>query len=207
MRNVRDIKFVRPVSGRFHTMKSKPSARPKHNSEDVVRCMLEDMGENPDREGLKDTPKRVVKSWDKLYGGYSQSPEEVLKAKFSCSYYDEMILLKNISLFSMCEHHLLPFTGKCHIAYIPGKCGKVVGISKLARLMEVFSRRAQIQEQLTMQIGQAIVKHIQPLGVAVIIEASHLCMSARGVEKPGSSMVTSFMYGHLKRIQLQDRSY
>lgn len=169
-----------------------------NKKEDTIRCMLEDMGENPDREGLKDTPKRVVKSWDKLYSGYKQNPEDILKAKFSCAYYDEMILLRNIPIFSTCEHHLLPFTGKCHIGYIPGKCGKVVGISKLARLMEMYARRAQIQEQLTMQIGEALVKYLKPKGVAVIIEASHMCMVARGVEKPGSSMVTSYMAGVFK---------
>jgi GTP cyclohydrolase I len=169
--------------------------------EEAVRAMLASIGEDPDREGLLDTPKRVIKSWDKLYGGYKQRPEDILKTKFSCEYYDEMILLRNIPLYSMCEHHILPFTGKCHIGYIPGKCGKVVGISKLARLMEMYARRAQIQEKLTMQIGESLVKYIQPKGVAVIIEATHMCMTARGVEKAGSSMVTSFMSGVFKTKQ------
>lgn len=169
--------------------------------EEAVRAMLASIGEDPDREGLLDTPKRVIKSWDKLYGGYKQRPEDILKTKFSCEYYDEMILLRNIPLYSMCEHHILPFTGKCHIGYIPGKCGKVVGISKLARLMEMYARRAQIQEKLTMQIGESLVKYIQPKGVAVIIEATHMCMTSRGVEKAGSSMVTSYMSGVFKTKQ------
>jgi len=168
------------------------------DKEDTVARCLEQIGENSRREGLLDTPRRVVKSWDKLYGGYKQNPEDILKTNFSCEYYDEVILLRNIPLYSMCEHHLLPFTGKCHIGYIPGKCGKVVGISKLARLMEIYARRAQIQEQLTMQIGQSLVKHLKPRGVVVIIEATHMCMTARGVEKAGSSMVTSYMHGCFK---------
>lgn len=165
--------------------------------EETVRRMIQQVGENSSREGLVDTPKRVVKSFDKLFGGYQQDAGTILKTTFS-SCYDEIILLKDISLCSTCEHHLLPFTGKCHIAYIPGICGKVVGISKLARLMEAYARRMQIQEQLTIQIGEALVSNLNPRGAAVIIQATHMCMTARGVEKPGAQMVTSYMYGCFK---------
>lgn len=167
------------------------------DKEEVVRRQIQQIGEDCNREGLLDTPARVIRSYDKLYGGYKQRPEDVLKTTFSCEY-DEIILLRDIPLYSTCEHHLLPFVGKCHIGYIPGECGKVIGVSKLARLMEVFARRMQIQEKLTMQIGTALVKSLKPKAVGVIIQASHMCMTARGVEKPGSSMVTSYMYGAFK---------
>ena len=168
------------------------------DKEDTILRQIEQIGEDASREGLKETPSRVVRSFEKLYGGYKQSPKDVLKTTFS-SRYDEIVLLRDIPLFSTCEHHLLPFTGICHIAYIPGKSGRVVGISKMARLMEVFARRMQIQEQLTVQIGEELVKNLEPKGVAVIIKAAHLCMAARGVEKPGSSMVTSYVYGAFKK--------
>lgn len=167
------------------------------DKEDTVIRSLEQIGEDPKREGLLGTPGRVVRSYEKIYGGYKQKPEDILKTSFS-SYYDEIILLKNIPLASTCEHHMLPFIGTCHIAYIPGKSGKVIGISKLARLMEIYARRLQIQEQLTLQIGEQLVKHLKPRAAAVIIQASHLCMGIRGVEKPGSSLVTSYMYGFFK---------
>ena len=170
----------------------------KNDKEDVITRQLEYIGENSSREGLKNTPSRVIRSFDKLYGGYAQNPSNVLKTTFS-SCYDEVILLRDIPLFSTCEHHLLPFFGKCHIAYIPGKCGRVVGLSKLVRVMEIFARRMQIQEQLTIQIGKELVRNLKPRGAAVIIQATHMCMTARGVEKSGSSMVTSYMQGSFKK--------
>jgi GTP cyclohydrolase I len=169
-------------------------------SETTIRQILKGIGEDPDRDGLKNTPKRVLKSYQELYKGYSQKPEDVLSASFECGY-DEMIILRDIPFYSTCEHHLLPFTGQAHIGYIPGKCGKVVGISKLARLLEVFARRAQIQEQMTMQVGQSLVKFLKPKGVAVVIQAGHLCMQARGVQKAGATMVTSYTWGVFRTKQ------
>ena len=159
--------------------------------ESVVN-ILKYIGEDVKREGLKETPFRVVKSFKKLYGGYSQRPEYILKPLFN-EKYDEMVLLKNIELYSTCEHHMLPFYGKCHIAYIPD--GKVVGISKLARLMECFSRRLQIQERLVGQIADSMNDILKPKGVAVIAECQHFCMTSRGIEKQDSIMITSALRG------------
>lgn len=160
--------------------------------ESNITRIIEYLGDNPNREGLIDTPTRVLRSWDRLYGGYKQKPEEVLKAVFN-EQYDQMVVSRGIELYSTCEHHMIPFFGQCHIAYLPS--GKVVGISKLSRLVEVFARRLQIQERLTEQIAHAINDTLKPKGVAVIIEAKHLCMMARGVEKQNSEMITSCMLG------------
>jgi len=161
--------------------------------EDFVRGILYAIGEEPTREGLRDTPRRVVKSWSELYAGYKQKPAEILSTVFEDGACDEVVLLKNISFSSMCEHHMLPFLGTAHIAYLPK--GKVVGLSKLARLTECFAKRLQIQEKMTSQIANAIEEHLKPLGTAVIIEAHHQCMSCRGVNKQGTMMVTSAMRG------------
>lgn len=166
------------------------------DNRNIVRKMLQAF-ENPDREGLLDTPKRVVKSWDTLFGGYTQNPKEILGTVFDSDNYDQMIVLRDIELFSTCEHHLLAFYGKVHIAYIPN--GKVVGLSKLARLAECFARRLQIQERLTQQIADAVVEHLDCKGVGVVIEAKHMCMLARGVGKQNSVMVTSALRGLFKR--------
>lgn len=163
--------------------------------EDAVIRLLEYLGEDSTREGLRDTPKRVIKSWDRLYGGYHQNPRDVLSRSFSSDGYDEMICLRDIEFYSMCEHHMLPFLGKAKVAYIPGESGRVVGISKLARLVECFARRLQIQERMTQQIAQTIEEVLEPRGVAVEIEAQHLCMVARGVEKQNSIMVTRSLLG------------
>ena len=163
---------------------------------DHITRVLEYIGEDPAREGLLETPSRVVKSWSKLYGGYREDPAEILGKTFE-SECDEMVILKNIELYSCCEHHMLPFIGKVHIGYLPGT-GRVVGISKLARLVECFARRLQIQERLTKQIADAIQKELSPLGVGVIIEAQHLCMQMRGVEKQNSVMATSVMLGQFR---------
>lgn len=161
--------------------------------EENVKRMLQFIGENPEREGLVDTPKRVEKSFAKLYGGYKQNPAEVLKTTFVEGACDEMVLLKNVEFYSTCEHHMLPFFGTMHIGYVPDK--NVVGISKLARLMEVYARRLQIQERLVTQIAEALVKCLQPKGVMVVCEAQHFCMTSRGVEKQNSVMVTSAIRG------------
>lgn len=158
----------------------------------TVSEQLEFIGEDPEREGLLDTPNRVVKSWKELYAGYNKKPEDVLTT-FAAGTYDQMVLLKDIEMYSTCEHHLLPFIGVAHIAYIPNE--RVIGISKLARLLDIYARRLQIQERIGEQVTQALMKHLQPLGAACVIEARHLCMAARGVEKQRSMMTTSSMKG------------
>ncbi len=163
---------------------------------DLMGEVLRAIGEDPQREGLKKTPVRVEESLRFLTSGYQQDAKEVLNGAFYTEAYDEMILVKDIDLFSLCEHHMLPFFGKCHVAYLPDK--KVVGISKIARLVEMFSRRLQIQERLTSQIAEAMVEHLQPQGVAVVIEARHLCMIMRGVQKKDSLAVTRAMLGKFK---------
>src|ERR1041385_4879627 len=159
----------------------------------IVRRMLQEIGEDPKREGLKDTPKRVVKSWSELFAGYKQDPEQILSTVFEDGACDEMVILKDIEFSSMCEHHMLPFRGKAHVAYVPDR--KVVGLSKLARLVDCFARRLQIQENMTTEIAGQIAHHLAPKGVAVIIEAHHQCMSCRGVNKQGTTMITSEMLG------------
>lgn len=157
-----------------------------------IRCQLIHIGEEPNREGLRDTPSRVMRSWDTLYGGYNVDPKDVLTF-FEDDTSNEMVLLKDIEFYSTCEHHMLPFFGKCHIAYLPNK--RVVGISKLARLMEVFSRRLQIQERLCQQITSAMDRLLLPKGSACVLEAQHFCMTSRGVQKQNSVMVTSSLTG------------
>jgi GTP cyclohydrolase I len=161
--------------------------------EELVREMLVRLGEDPDREGLSLTPARVEKAMRFLVKGYHEDPEELLREALFTVTYDEMVIVKDIEMFSLCEHHLLPFFGKVHVAYIPN--GKVIGLSKIPRLIETFSRRLQIQERLTTQIAEAIQNTIEPQGVGVVIEARHLCMMMRGVEKQHSSAVTSSMLG------------
>jgi len=159
----------------------------------LIRKLLEHIGENPEREGLLDTPKRVIKSFKELFGGYAMDPKEVLGTTFEKGEYNQMVICKDIEMYSTCEHHMIPFFGKAHIGYIPGD--RVVGLSKLARLTEVFSRRLQIQEQLTQQIADTLNEVLKPKGVIVVIEAKHLCMCARGAKKQHSSMVTSSIKG------------
>lgn len=163
----------------------------------AVRTILEYIGEDPDREGLKETPARVVKSWSKLFGGYDQKPIDVMKARFSKDGYDQMIILGPVEYWSTCEHHMIPFYGTVQIGYIPGDDGKVVGVSKLARVVEIFARRLQIQERMTEQIANAIEKETGAKGVGVIVRGKHLCMVARGVEKQQSIMTTSALHGVL----------
>lgn len=161
-----------------------------------IRKMLELLGEEPQRKGLKDTPDRVARSLQFLTQGYGMDPREVIGEAIFDADYDEMVLVRDVEVYSLCEHHLLPFFGRCHIAYLPDK--KIVGLSKLARLVEVYARRLQVQENLTTQIATAIEDILKPRGVAVVIEAQHLCMMMRGVEKQNSSMVTSCLLGHFR---------
>lgn len=166
----------------------------QEEAEAAVRVLLRLAGENPAREGLRDTPKRVVKAYKELFGGYATDPVAMLQRTFEeVDGYDEMVLLRDIRLESYCEHHMVPIIGRAHVAYLPRN--RVVGISKLARVVDAFSKRLQIQERLTVQIADTIDHVLQPLGVAVVIEAGHQCMSTRGVHKPGVSMVTSRMLG------------
>lgn len=162
----------------------------------LVRALIGHIGEDSQREGLLETPKRVVKSWKEIYGGYKMDPTKLLSTTFAGEGYDEIVLLDNIEMYSTCEHHMLPFFGKAHVAYIPDK--RVVGLSKLARLVECFSRRLQIQERLTSQIADALQEALRPRAVAVIIQAKHFCMVARGVGKQNSTMTTSCMKGLFK---------
>ena len=155
--------------------------------------MLQLIGEDPDRDGLRHTPERFEKALRYLTSGYHQDPEKLLNGAMFSVCYDQMVLVKDIEIYSLCEHHMLPFFGKCHVAYIPDK--KVVGLSKIPRLVNMFARRLQIQERLTNQIASAIQQKISPLGVGVVIEARHLCMVMRGVEKQNSQTVTSAMLG------------
>src|SRR6202045_2347398 len=160
---------------------------------DMVRRMLQMIGEDPDRDGLRHTPERFEKALRFLTSGYLQDPEKLLNGAMFSVCYDQMVLVKDIEVYSLCEHHMLPFFGKCHVAYIPDK--KVVGLSKIPRLVNMFARRLQIQERLTNQIASAIQQEIAPLGVGVVVEARHLCMVMRGVEKQNSQTVTSAMLG------------
>jgi GTP cyclohydrolase I len=161
--------------------------------EELVREMIVRLGEDPDREGLSRTPTRVAKAMQFLVKGYKDDPEGLLRKALFTVNYDEMVIVKDVEMFSLCEHHMLPFFGKVHVAYIPN--GKVIGLSKIPRLIEAFSRRLQIQERLTTQIAEAIQNTIDPQGVGVVIEARHLCMMMRGVEKQHSAAVTSSMLG------------
>ena len=172
---------------------TEPSTLTSASFEDLVQEMLVRLGEDPQREGLQQTPERVRKSLQFLTRGYTEDAEALLKGALFSVTYDEMVIVKDVEMFSLCEHHMLPFFGKVHVAYIPN--GKVIGLSKVPRLIELFSRRLQIQERLTTQIAETIQKVIEPQGVGVVIEARHLCMMMRGVEKQHSSAVTSSMLG------------
>ncbi len=165
--------------------------------ENAVKAMMKHVGEDPEREGLLDTPKRVKKAYEFIYGGYKEDPKEILESALFTSSNDEMVLIKDIEFYSTCEHHLLPIIGRVHVAYIPE--GKVVGLSKIPRVVNVFARRMQIQEQLTEQIADAIMETINPKGVAVVIQARHMCMEMRGVEKINSTTTSSALRGLFKK--------
>jgi GTP cyclohydrolase I len=165
--------------------------------EAAVREILIGIGEDPDREGLRDTPARVARAYRELFAGLGGDPEEVLARTFSENH-DELVLVRDIPMFSMCEHHLLPFHGVAHVAYLPGPDGRVTGLSKLARLVDLYARRPQVQERLTTQVADALDRALDARGVIVVIDAEHQCMSARGVRKPGSRTTTSAVRGTLK---------
>ena len=167
--------------------------------QDLIRDLLAKIGEDPDREGLAKTPERFDKALRFLTSGYRQDPREVLQRAIFHESYDEMVIVKDLDVFSLCEHHILPFFGKCHVAYIPKK--NIVGLSKIARVVELYSHRLQVQERLTQEIATAIMDTLQPQGVAVVLEAFHLCMMMRGIEKQNSKAVTSAMLGVFRTRQ------
>ena len=167
--------------------------------QDIIRQLLAALGENPSREGLVDTPRRVEKALTFLTSGYTADVDTVLNNALFTVDYNEMVIVKDIDFYSLCEHHLLPFFGRCHIAYIPK--GKVIGLSKIPRLVDIFARRLQLQERMTNQIAATITEKIQPLGVAVVVEGTHLCMAMRGVEKQNSYTITSAMLGAFRDQQ------
>ena len=163
----------------------------------AVRELLYAVGEDPDRDGLRDTPARVARTYAEMFAGLHDSADDVLSPQFELSH-DEMVLVKDIEVWSMCEHHLVPFTGSAHVGYIPGADGRITGLSKLARLVDVFARRPQVQERLTTQVADTLMRLLEPRGVLVVVEAEHLCMTMRGVRKPGAKTVTSAVRGQLR---------
>jgi len=185
----------------MHTI-LEPQSSADTSLQDLTREMLVRLGEDPERDGLRRTPERMERSLQYLTKGYGEDREKTLLGAMFDVAYDEMVIVKDIEVFSLCEHHLLPFFGKVHVAYIPR--GKVIGLSKVPRLVDVFARRLQVQERLTTQIAEAIDKAIKPLGVGVVVEARHLCMMMRGVEKQHSSTVTSSMLGAFREKETRD---
>jgi GTP cyclohydrolase IA len=176
---------------------STPAPIDLERAERAVREILFAIGENPDRDGLKDTPARVARAYREIFAGISQVPEDVLTTTFEIGH-DELILVRDIEVYSTCEHHLVPFHGVAHVGYIPGRDGRVTGLSKLARLVDVYARRLQVQERMTSQIADALVDFLKPKGVIVVIQCEHLCMSMRGVRQPGSRTITSAVRGQLR---------
>ena len=168
----------------------------RRRAEAAVRELLIALGEDPDREGLRRTPERVAGAFHEMFAGLWQRPEEILTTTFDLGH-DEMVLVKDIELYSTCEHHLVPFHGAAHVGYIPSEDGRITGLSKLARLVDVFAKRPQVQERMTAQIADSLVRILRPRGVIVVIEAEHLCMSMRGIRKPGARTVTSAVRGVL----------
>ncbi|MER5637421.1 GTP cyclohydrolase I FolE [Kitasatospora sp. NPDC002227] len=166
-------------------------------AENAVRELLIAVGEDPDREGLLETPARVARAYQEIFAGLWQQPEDVLSTTFDLGH-DEMVLVKDIEVYSTCEHHLVPFRGVAHVGYIPSTSGKITGLSKLARLVDVYARRPQVQERLTTQVADALMRILEPRGVIVVIECEHMCMSMRGIRKPGAKTLTSAVRGQLR---------
>ncbi|MBW4418555.1 MAG: GTP cyclohydrolase I FolE [Myxacorys californica WJT36-NPBG1] len=191
--NGQEVKITPPTDEHLEDMK------------DAVRTMLVGVGEDPEREGLLKTPKRVAEAMRFLTSGYTQSLDDLVNGAIFDEGHNEMVLVRDITFFSLCEHHMLPFMGKAHVAYIPNQ--KVVGLSKLARIVEMYSRRLQVQERLTRQVAEAIQEILEPRGVAVVMEATHTCMTMRGVQKPGSWTVTSAMVGVFQDDQKTREEY
>lgn len=192
-----------PAKNMDTIMKNSQLRPTRQEAEEAVRTLIRWAGDNPEREGLLDTPKRVTKAYAEFFAGYQENPEQILSRTFDeVEGYDEIVLLRDIRFESHCEHHLVPIIGKAHIAYLPAT--KVVGISKLARLVDAFAKRLQIQEKLTVQIAQTLQQALKPKGVAVVIESDHACMTTRGVHKPGVKMITSRMMG-VFRTDLEKR--
>lgn len=165
--------------------------------ERAIREILYAIGEDPDRDGLKDTPSRVARAYREMFAGLRQDPSDVLTTTFDADH-DELVLVKDIELFSCCEHHLVPFHGVAHVGYVPSSDGRIAGLSKLARLVDLYARRPQVQERLTSQVADALMTTLRPLGAIVVIECEHLCMSMRGVRKPGARTITSAVRGQLR---------
>ena len=186
---------------------SQPQPRPdREAAEDAVRTLIRWAGDDPTREGLLDTPARVVRSYEEFFAGYDEDPREILQRTFEeIEGYDEMVILSDIRLESHCEHHMVPIIGRAHVAYLPDR--RVVGISKLARVVEIYARRLQIQEKMTAQIANTIEEVLRPRGVAVVVEAAHQCMTTRGVHKPGVNMVTSHMLGAFRQDEATRKEF
>lgn len=195
------------MTGRFTNMTNNSSTKPSiQEAEEAVRTLLRYAGEDPNREGLLDTPKRVVRSYDEFYRGYNEDPHEILSRTFEeVSGYDEMVVLRDIPFESHCEHHMAPIIGRAHVGYLPKD--KVVGISKLARVVETYAKRLQVQEKMTAEIADCIQQILEPFGVGVVIQATHECMSTRGVHKHGVSMVTSRMVGAFRKDEKTRREF
>ena len=170
--------------------------------ENAIREIIIAIGEDPDRDGLQDTPARVARAYKEMFSGLYQRPDEVLATTFDLNH-NELVIVKNIDIFSVCEHHLLPFVGKASVGYIPNNNGQITGLSKLARLIDVYAKRPQVQERLTSQVADALMRILKPQGVIVVIECEHFCMSMRGVSKPGSKTTTSVVRGNLQEPALR----
>ena len=185
---------IKSENGELETIEAAAGRPSREDAEAAVRVLLRWAGDDPDREGLRDTPRRVVESYEEHFSGYAKNPEEILERTFSeTDGYDEMIVLRDIRFESHCEHHIAPIIGRVHIAYLPGK--RVIGISKLARLVDIVSKRLQIQERMTAMIATCLQKVLKPRGVAVVVEGTHQCMTTRGIHKTGTVMLTSHMLG------------
>lgn len=174
-------------------------------AENAVRELLIAVGEDPDREGLRETPARVARAYREIFAGLWQEPEDVLTTTFDLGH-DEMVLVKDIEVFSTCEHHLVPFRGVAHVGYIPSTSGKITGLSKLARLVDVYARRPQVQERLTTQIADSLMEILEPRGVIVVVECEHMCMSMRGIRKPGAKTLTSAVRGQLRDVATRNEA-